>query len=54
MAYFASVKLKDENGVPYGVRHIDNKPRISSMPYLYDIAEGNVPNHEPWSKLGVG
>jgi len=25
---------------------------VSSMPYLYDIAEGNVPNHAPWSKLG--
>jgi hypothetical protein len=44
--------LLDENGVPYGVKHINNKPRVSSMPYLYDIAEGNVPNHTAWSKDG--
>ncbi len=27
--------------------HINNKLRVSSMPYLYDIAEGNVLNHSP-------
>lgn len=44
-------KLQDENGDAYGVKHINNKPRVSSMPYLYDIAEGNVPNHVAWSKI---
>ena len=24
----------DENGIPYGVKHVANKPRVSSMPYL--------------------
>mgnify|MGYP007044033092 CR=1 FL=1 len=45
-----AVNLFDESGVPYGVKHIANKPRVSSMPYTYDIAEENVPNHRTWSK----
>lgn len=32
--------------------HINGKQRVSAMPYLYDIAEGNVPNHTPFAKLG--
>jgi len=47
-----SSKFVDELGVAYGVKHINNKPRVSSMPYLYDIAEGNVAGHTPFSKLG--
>lgn len=47
-----SVKLRDENGLAYGVKHVSNKPRTSSMPYLYDIAEGNVSGHSSWSKIG--
>jgi len=35
----------DQNGVAYGVKHINNKPRVSAMPYLFDIAEGNVADH---------
>ena len=45
-------KLSDENGTAYGVKHVSNKPRVSSMPYLYDIAEGNVSGHTAWSKVG--
>jgi len=44
--------LVDESGTPYGVKHIGNKPRVSSMPYLYDIAEGNVSGHAAFSKIG--
>jgi len=44
--------MVDELGVSYGVKHIENKPRVSSMPYLYDIAEGNVAGHTSWSKIG--
>jgi len=44
--------LIDENGAAYGVKHVQNKPRVSSMPYLYDIAEGNVTGHTPFAKLG--
>lgn len=52
MAYIPGTKLYDENGVAYGVKHINNKPRVSSMPYLYDIAEGNVAYHVRFSKIG--
>ena len=52
MSKFGYVGFKDENGVAYGIKHINNKPRVSSMPYLFDIAEGNVPNHETWTKIG--
>ena len=51
MGYF--VKFVDENGEPYGVKHINNKPRVSTMPYLYDIAEGNIPDHYPLHKYGI-
>jgi hypothetical protein len=47
-----AVQLYDETGVAYGVKQIDGKPRVSSMPYTYDIAEGNVASHAPWSKIG--
>jgi hypothetical protein len=47
-----SQSMADENGVAYGVKHIQNKPRVSSVPYLYDIAEGNVTNHSPFTKMG--
>jgi hypothetical protein len=46
------VMFIDENNVDYGVKHIDNKPRVSAMPYTYDIAEGNVADHAIWSKMG--
>jgi hypothetical protein len=45
-------RLLDENGVPYGVKHIANKPRVSAMPYTYDIAEGNIPDHTSVNKFG--
>jgi hypothetical protein len=45
-------QLVDEFGVPYGVKHIANKPRVSAMPYTYDIAEGNITGHTGWSKIG--
>ncbi len=52
MSYFNATKLIDENGASYGVRQVDNKPRVSSMPYCYDIAEGQVSGHTPWTKIG--
>ena len=45
-------RFVDESGVPYGVKHVDNKPRVSAMDYLYDIAEGNVPGHTVLRRLG--
>lgn len=47
-----TVQFIDENGSPYGIKQINNKPRFSSMPYLYDIVEGNIENHISFSKLG--
>lgn len=46
------IRLLDETGAEYGIRQIDSKPRVSSMPYLYDIAEGNVAGHTPLQVLG--
>ncbi len=48
-----AVQFRDENGLAYGIRHADNKPRVSSTPYLYDIAEGNVANHDSLMKFGA-
>jgi hypothetical protein len=47
-----STRIIDETGYPFGVKHINNKPRVSAMPYLYDIAEGNVSGHTAFAKLG--
>ena len=51
-AGYQNVQFVDETGTPYGIKQIDNKPRVSSMPYLFDVAEGNVAGHEAWSKSG--
>jgi hypothetical protein len=32
---------------------IDGKQRFSSMPYLYDISEGNVEGHTSWEKYAI-
>jgi len=40
------------DGLLYSYKTIDGKPRYSSMPYLFDIAEGNVTGHTPFTKLG--
>jgi len=45
MAFNEGIMLRDPNGLPYGIKQIQNKPRISATPYLYDIAEGNLSNH---------
>jgi hypothetical protein len=52
MSYFTAVKFKDELWVPYGIKQIDGKPRVSSTDYLFDIAEWVVPWHEKWTKNG--
>jgi hypothetical protein len=49
---YPSVRFVDEKLKEYGIKQVDNKPRVSSMPYLYDIAEGNVPGHSSWTKIG--
>lgn len=52
MSFFQSVKFIDEAGVPYGIKHVNNKPRVSAMPYLYDIGEGNIANHFEFENFG--
>lgn len=47
-----SIRFLDEAGVAYGIKHINNKPRVSSMPYLYDIAEQNLPGHDEFEMFG--
>ena len=47
-----AILMIDEAGDAYAVKHIGNKLRVSSMPYLYDIAEGNVSGHEGWELFG--
>ena len=42
--------LMDEGGDL--IQAIDRKVRVSSMPYLYDIAEGNVPDHDYFRGFG--
>jgi len=46
------MQLQDESGTAYGVKHVGNKPRVSSMDYLYDIAEGNIGDHLALNKFG--
>jgi hypothetical protein len=48
----ANSQFVDESGAAYGIRHIDNKPRVSSVPYTYDIAKGNISNHTHVNKFG--
>jgi hypothetical protein len=48
-----AVEFYDETGIPYGIKQINGKPRVSSMPYLYDIAEGNVTGHASWEKYAI-
>jgi len=47
-----ATEFTDENGARWGAKHVDNKQRVSSMPYLYDIVEGNVTNHTAIYRFG--
>jgi len=47
-----AVEFVDESGVAYGVKHVDNKLRVSATPYFIDIVEGNVPAHTAVNKFG--
>jgi hypothetical protein len=49
---FTANAIVDNNGVPQGTKFVDGKPRVSAMPYNYDIAEGNISGHRSWSKIG--
>lgn len=47
-----AVEFVDENGIAFGVKHVDNKLRTSTKPYLYDIAEGLIPSHSAVRRFG--
>ena len=46
------VALINDKGGYTPIKDVDGKIRVSSTPYLYDIAEGNVPNHYSINKFG--
>jgi hypothetical protein len=52
MSYFQSTKLISETGEVYGVKQVGGKPRVSSISYLYDIAEGNISGHSEFERFG--
>lgn len=52
MSLFHGIKWIDTLGAVNAFKNVDGKPRVSTSPYLYDIAEGNVTGHSPWSKIG--
>lgn len=47
-----AVKFVDENGVAYGIRHVNNKLYVTAKPYLFEIAEGNIAGHSPVRRFG--
>lgn len=47
------VRLIDPSGNVYAVKQIDGKPRVSSMQYMDDIGEGNVPGHTLFEKYAI-
>ena len=47
-----AIEYTDEDGARYGVKQVNGKLRTSSMPYLYDIAEGNVSGHTGFRAFG--
>lgn len=48
-----AVQFVDADGLVYDIRHIGNKICVSSTPYLYDIAAGNVAGRLALHKFGV-
>lgn len=48
----AAVYMIDPLGNPYGVKHVENKIRTSSVDYTYDVAAGNIPNHSIFRCFG--
>lgn len=48
-----SVKLYDERtGTDKGLLFNSGSPQICSQPYLYALAEGDIPGHSQWEKIG--
>lgn len=47
-----NVRLLDELGIAYGVRHLENRPITVSVPYLHEVGEGCINGSCPWVKTG--
>ena len=47
-----NVRMLDENGTPYGVKHYENNPQVITFPKSWAIAEGIYTNHASISKFG--
>ena len=51
-SHIGNVGFLNDAGVAFGVKEVGNKPRVSAMPYTYDIAEGNIPGHQAFRVIG--
>lgn len=45
--------IQDPTGSVFGLSHIDNKLRVTSTSYTYDIAAGRIPDHSSFFKFGI-
>jgi len=52
MTNLHGIEFIDTTGVSNKFKNADGKPRVSCTEYLYDIAEGNITGHTPFSKMG--
>jgi hypothetical protein len=52
MSKFGYLGFKDTNGDPHGFINNAGAPQICNQPYLQALAEGDIANHTPWSKIG--
>lgn len=49
---FQAFNLRDENGVGYGVKQVSGKPRVSTMPFPFDIDRNAVSGYSVFKKIG--
>ena len=43
----------NETGVSYGPKQADGVLRVVGQDYLQALAEGDIPEHKPWTKMGI-
>lgn len=49
-----AVKFQDENGAPFGVKHIGNMMEVVSTSHGHQVALGNVTGHQTLNVIGYG
>jgi hypothetical protein len=52
-SFEAAVELIDETGTAYGVKHVENQPRVVTTEKGWMIAEGAFPSHSALHKFGA-